>query len=393
MGADMTPLSCSGTGRRRGRLVFAGTGVVREGLDSYARVEARGAVVLLLDVPPEGPEEEGWTRERKVQEAETRGAQAVVFVPGYATDGEGLPEGDPDLVWPPPAREEETVALAQRRPLTVRLSSQGRDLLLGPLASKVKGLARKLEKGGRSAAKDLEAEVEIAVHDHEKEPGQGRNVVGIWPGTDPEVKDEYIVISAHYDHVGRGLLGRVKGKEGEIFNGADDNASGTSGLIEIARSLSESQTRLRRSIMLIAFDSEEVGLVGSEKYTDAPTVPLQSILADLNMDMICKGHPTKMYVGGRDSSPVIDQILSRIAARFNLTLVESGMEQYISRSDQANFMRHGIPAIFLFGGTHAEYHSPDDDATSPSLHPKKMETIAKLMLLVAIELSERDGKP
>src|SRR5207302_3610087 len=124
------------------------------------------------------------------------------------------------------------------------------------------------------------------------------NVVGILPGSDPKLKDEAIVIGAHYDHLGRGGEGSLAPREGEIHHGADDNASGVAGLLELARMLSTQNPKPRRTIVFIAFSGEEEGLIGSSYYINHPVVPLQNTVAMINMDMIGRLKERKLIVGG-----------------------------------------------------------------------------------------------
>jgi aminopeptidase YwaD len=222
------------------------------------------------------------------------------------------------------------------------------------------------------------------------------NVVGILPGSDPRLKNEAIVIGAHYDHLGRGGEGSLAPREGEIHHGADDNASGVAGLIELARMLSSQSPKPRRTIVFIAFSGEEEGLIGSSYYVNHPIVPLANTVAMINMDMIGRLKDKKLIIGGigtasewRDmvagenlesQSATIAELenLSRTpgkvtmvigsdgrasgaiihAQRFDVTLNEDGY----GPSDHSSFYAKQVPVLFFWTGTHEDYHKPSDTA-------------------------------
>jgi len=223
------------------------------------------------------------------------------------------------------------------------------------------------------------------------------NVVGILPGSDPKLKDEAIVLGAHYDHLGRGGEGSLAPREGEIHHGADDNASGVAGLLELARMLSTQNPKPRRTIVFIAFSGEEEGLIGSSYYINHPVVPLQNTVAMINMDMIGRLKERKLIVGGigtaqewrsmvNADNSVQGMTVSLNAPRreavatgkgpivlgangqpvvtmdptkqFFLTLNEDGY----GPSDHSSFYAKQIPVLFLWTGNHDDYHKPSDTA-------------------------------
>jgi len=199
------------------------------------------------------------------------------------------------------------------------------------------------------------------------------NVVAGYPGTDPKLRDEYVVLTAHLDHLGVGRP--VDGDQ--IYNGAMDNASGVATLLETARELPETRTRLRRSVLFVAVCGEEKGLLGSKFFAAHPTVPPDSIVANINVDMFLPIYPLKsLIVYGLDESDLGDRI-REVAAPLSITILPDPEPQrnIFIRSDQYNFIRHGIPALdFSIGfapgspeaATHKawltnHYHAPSDD--------------------------------
>lgn len=209
------------------------------------------------------------------------------------------------------------------------------------------------------------------------------NVIGILEGKDPILKNEAIVIGAHYDHLGRGGMGSLAANSNEIHHGADDNASGTSALIELARQFSQAKNN-KRTIIFIAFGGEEEGLLGSRYYVNNPVFPLEKTVAMLNMDMIGRLKEDKLTVGGIGTATEWKELVTRkneiippvygpmkkvsmtteIPAktesvyRFNLQLNEDGF----GPSDHSSFYSKQIPVLFFFTGTHLDYHKPSDTA-------------------------------
>jgi aminopeptidase YwaD len=214
------------------------------------------------------------------------------------------------------------------------------------------------------------------------------NIVGILPGSDPKLKSEAIVIGAHYDHLGRGGEGSLASREGEVHHGADDNASGTAGLIELARRFTQGP-KPRRTIVFVAFSGEEEGLIGSNYYVNHPVVPLANTIAMINMDMIGRLKQRNLIIGGVGTSsewrslidtnnstdvtaasikvtgmpsPVVSD--GRPAGnydpskKFDLTLNEDGF----GPSDHSSFYAKQIPVLFFWTGTHNDYHKPSDTA-------------------------------
>lgn len=226
------------------------------------------------------------------------------------------------------------------------------------------------------------------------ESGTPPNVLAQIPGSDPVLRDEFIVLSAHFDHVGVGPP--VRGDS--IFNGADDNGSGTSALLEVARALSSlpAADRPGRTVVFAHVSGEEKGLLGSEWWTAHPTVPLEGVVANLNADMIGGNtHPDTVAVLGREYSslgPLVTQVRE---ARPELRIATVGDlwpgERLFFRSDQFNFMRVGIPSLFFFAGFHACYHRPCDEIDSMS--PDKTARVARLLAYVVMEIANAEDPP
>ena len=224
---------------------------------------------------------------------------------------------------------------------------------------------------------------------------RGENVLGYIEGTD--LKDELIIITAHYDHLGK--------HDSLIFNGADDDASGVAGAMEIAEAFMIAKKEgygPRRSILIMPVSGEEKGLLGSEYYTDNPIYPLENTIANLNIDMIGRlddWHDNGNYVyliGSDRLSLELHNLNEEINAKYiGLDLdyrfnEEEDPNRYYYRSDHYNFAKNNIPVIFYFNGIHEDYHRPSD--TIEKLDFNKIETITKLIFLTAWELANRDER-
>jgi hypothetical protein len=217
------------------------------------------------------------------------------------------------------------------------------------------------------------------------------NVVGMLEGTDPVLKREYIVLSAHMDHVGIGAP--VDGDS--IYNGADDDASGTTGVIELAEALSQPGARPKRSIIFLTVSGEEHGLWGSGWFTAHPPVPIGQIVADLNIDMIGRNWKDTIVVIGKEHSD-----LGATLNRVNRAHPELGMkaiddiwpeENFYFRSDHYNFARRGVPILFFFNGTHPDYHGPNDEPDR--IEAEKEARIIKLIYLITQDVGNAPQRP
>ncbi|MEM7784571.1 MAG: M20/M25/M40 family metallo-hydrolase [Planctomycetota bacterium] len=238
----------------------------------------------------------------------------------------------------------------------------------------------------------FEAEVEATLRlRFQEEPAAVPNVVAWLEGSDPVLKDEYVVIGSHLDHLG------IQG--GVVHPGADDNGSGSTAVLSVAKAFAVNPSRPKRSILFIWFAAEEIGLVGSKHYTNYPTMPLEGMTCMFNMDMVGRNEETKdetseenegsiHLVGSqRGETKLHDLILEanrHVGFRF-----EMDMESVWNRSDQVNFYNKGVPVAFLFGGFHPDYHRPGDQVTK--INFKKLASAARLYYL-AVNLAAEFGK-
>lgn len=352
-GEDYYPISYQeGAMTQAAPLVFAGFGISAPelGYDDYAGVDVEGKVVVVYEHEPQEHSQESRffgsrlteyaTVEYKAGAARQRGALALILLPdtfNHYREPAGIPSGDLlnldlNVIRLTPDWGEKLIEYAGRDPREVR-----------------KKINRDLEPQSFVMG-DLQAAVRIDVT-VVRDPVQ--NVIGILPGEE----DTALVIGAHYDHLGLGGIHSLAPEEtGVVHNGADDNASGVSGMLELARLFS--QHRNRHTLIFIAFAGEELGLLGSSFYTEHPVVPLKDTLAMLNLDMI--GRSTgDLLIGGVGTAVGFHSILEDIQGETDLHFRFA--ETPRAPSDHMSFSRHKIPVLFFFSGLHADYHRPTDD--------------------------------
>lgn len=221
------------------------------------------------------------------------------------------------------------------------------------------------------------------------DPGSAPNTVGILVGTDPVLRDEYIVLSAHMDHVG------VNGatQKDSIWNGADDDASGTAGVLALAEAFAKAPPR--RSMIFLTVSGEEQGLWGSAWFTGNPPVPISKIVANLNLDMIGRNWKDSIVVIGQEHSD-----LGATLAKVNAAYPDLGVtamrdpwpqESFFTRSDHYNFARRGVPALFFFNGVHDDYHQPSD--SPDKIDAEKEARIVRLIYHVSLAVANSPTRP
>jgi hypothetical protein len=217
------------------------------------------------------------------------------------------------------------------------------------------------------------------------------NVIGFLEGKDPAMKDQALILGAHFDHLGMGGpgSGSLMPDTVAIHNGADDNASGTAGLLELAQLLASDSAGLRRTVVFAFFSAEELGTIGSSRYVSSPLVPLASTVAMLNMDMVGRLRDNSLTVGGSGTSPLWTDLLNRenSDSSFKLTLNPDGY----GPSDHASFYAKDIPVLFFFTGIHDDYHRPADDWET--LNYEGEERVVRYVYRVAREVIAGKERP
>ncbi len=218
------------------------------------------------------------------------------------------------------------------------------------------------------------------------------NTVGILEGSDPQLKNEYLVFSGHMDHIG---VGRPNAQGDSINNGADDDGSGTIAVVELAEAFSMLKNRPARSIIFLTVSGEEAGLWGSRYFSEHPVVPLDQIVADLNADMISRNAPDSIVVIGKEHSD-LGTTMNRVNQEhpeLNLTAADDiwPEQNFYRRSDHFNFARRGVPILFFFCGTHEDYHQPSDEVSRMDI--SKATRTTKLLFYLGMEVADAAQRP
>jgi hypothetical protein len=357
---EFMPLAFSSAEIAEGEVVFVHYGISAPELqyDNYKGVDVKGKIVMILRGSPDGDNPHGrfadFTQpgleiQNKTLKAREKGARGIIFV------SEEKSFNDDRL-----SRLRHDLNFMDAGIPVVAISSKAATAILGgQLPSQSTILVNNLTVR-------FKADV-VRIN------GKSANVAGVLKGSDPRLAGEYVVIGAHYDHLGLGGPESLASKpEGEVHHGADDNASGTSGLLELARSLAAERVRPKRSIVFIAFSGEEMGLLGSGAYVKKPAAPMASTVAMLNMDMIGRLRQGSLFIGGVGTSPAWKPLLERLnrkdesgseagngsGSRFQLSFGQDGF----GPSDHQSFYVRDVPVLFFFTGTHDDYHKPTDTA-------------------------------
>lgn len=384
-------------------IIFAGYGINTDKYNDFAGLDVKGKMLMVFDQEPFSKKGKSllsgedkisawsWNWRLKIEEAEKQGATGLLIVvkdidkrlkrikgwlksPGLELVKEEAGDAGFPIFYISEGMASELMAATKKRPEKLRsyISKKGRTINF-PIPGKVTLNIKRKET-----------------------LMQSENVLGYIEGTD--LKDELIVITAHYDHLGM--------REGKIYNGADDDGSGTVAVLELAEAFAEAKKNghgPRRSVLIMPVSGEEKGLLGSQWYVENPVFPLEKTVADLNIDMIGrkdKKHDENenyIYLIGSDK---LSTELHNISEHANSEHVQLTLDytfndpedpnRFYYRSDHYNFAKNNIPVIFYFSGTHEDYHKPSD--TVDKINFPKMERVTKLVFHTAWELANRDKR-
>jgi hypothetical protein len=329
-GRDWMPHGGSSRGPVRGELVFAGYGVSDSGHDDYAGLDVTGRVVLVLEgAPPQlsGPPP---SRLDKLIAARRRGAVALLVA------GDGLPS------------LESTSAPVNL--VSGALTAATTDALFAPSGLTRAELARRAAESHASTPAAIGVEVSLGV-DLQAIEVRTANVIGVVPGRDPARAAEAVVVGAHYDHLGR--------SDSTVYPGADDNASGTAVVLELARAFA-SAGGAPRTLVFALFSGEEIGLRGSRHYVGNPTVPIERTVAMINLDMVGRLGDRPLNVGGVGTGSGLKTAVEDASRQLGTALADR--EAPGGASDHAPFYSAGVPVLFFHTGAHPDYHRPTDTA-------------------------------
>jgi hypothetical protein len=389
---DFVPFSFSASGSARAPLVFAGYGISADEFqyDDYAGIDVKDKIVVVLRYEPPSFGAKGGSHAAtnqvmtqhsqlvtKAINARNHGAKALVLVNGKLGDGEE------DLL----TRFGSVSGPENAGIICLQVKN---DVANGWLKSAGKSLPELQEQINASSKpasfalpENRTATLTVSIATTR---ATVNNVLAYLPGK----TDEYAIIGAHYDHLGRGNFDSLAPSQiGQIHPGADDNASGTAGVLELARLLAPQKGQLRRGILFANFAGEELGLLGSAEWVKEPTRPLEKAVAMLNMDMIGRIKDRKVYIGGVGTGSTLKAVVEQAQANSGFK-IEYSPGGY-SSSDHTSFVTKKIPVLFFFSGLHSDYHKPSD--TWEKIDPESAARLLDVVAATGEQLADAGERP
>jgi len=411
-GTDYLP--AGGSGNISGQLVFAGNGwlVKKKEIDSYKGIDAAGKIAVVFgspNTPPRGVTRADFGKQGEdylnaSDYARKVGALAIIYIPDFQylanweRNRQRLMERGTTVV------AKFQTQTSTPLPSIVVSPEVANSILVGEKSSAT-AVFKASYGPGLPAPFVLNAAKTISVSISAKsETVPTQNVVAIWEGSDPILKDEFVAVGAHYDHVGICAPGAAD----SICNGADDDGSGTTAILSMAEALAKAPTRPKRSVIFVWHCGEEKGLWGSRYFTEYPTIPLDHVVAQLNIDMIGRSKkegdtnprnkeltgPNDVYLIG---STMMSTELGELVQSVNKSYLNIGYDtryddpadpnRFFYRSDHYNYARKGIPIIFFFDGVHEDYHQAGD--SPDKIDYQKMEKITRTVYMTLWEVANR----
>jgi Peptidase family M28/PDZ domain/PA domain len=388
---DFTPFNFSHSGHFAGGVIFAGYGITAPEYhyDDYAGLDVKGKIVLILRHEPQEADDgsvfagKAYTQHAqfasKASNAKMHGAAAVILIndlpnhPGGEDKLQvfGSVEGPDDAGIPVVQIKE---AVAERW-----FAEAGR-----PLDGVMHGIDHDLKPESFSFPPSLQLDANV---DLKREVKTVHNVTAYLPGT----TDEYVILGAHYDHLGLGgQYSLAPSMTGTVHPGADDNASGTAGVIELARWFA-TQPRQKRGILFLTFAGEELGLLGSSYWANHPELPIENAVTMLNMDMIGRVRNGKLYIGGSATGTTLRGLLDQVVSKQSDLKVDYSEGPESESSDHASFIAKHVPSLFFFSGLHSDYHKPSD--TWDKINAPGASEVLQLVAEVTDELREAPARP
>jgi Zn-dependent M28 family amino/carboxypeptidase len=416
-GNDFIAFAPGGTMSLSAPVVYGGNGwlIKSKNMDPYQSIDVKGKIVVIAggDGLPRGVSRSDLTGRRGVDwddppaYAQKRGAKALLAIPDFQIIAnwdrfrQRIMERTQAFV--------EKFRTEDAQLARMIISPQMANALFQGEAQNATAIFDGAHGGTPPAPFELKADKKVNFNlVANPETVNTQNVVAIFEGSDPVLKNEYVAIGAHYDHVGVGVP--VNGDA--IYNGADDDGSGTTAILAIAEALAKANPRPKRSVLFVWHCGEEKGLWGSKYFVQYPTVPLDRVVTQLNIDMIGRSKkegdtnpanrnltgPNEIYVIG---SKMMSTELGELSERVNKAYLNvafnykyddpADTERFFFRSDHYNYAQKGIPIIFYFDGVHEDYHRPGDEASK--IDYQKMERVTRTVYMTLVEIANAPQRP
>lgn len=354
---DFIPLNFSAAGEVSGEVVFVGYGITAPeyNYDDYAGIDVKDKIVMFFRREPQETDDKSpfagrvYSRhaqfDSKATNAKLHGAKAAIVLSDVLSSGSG------DL-----EKFARNAGPANAGIPFLMVKAETGEKLLEKAGKNLRDIYREIDQDLKPRSAALPGSIQISLKaDVQRVVKTVRNVVGYWPGE----TDEHVVVGAHYDHLGMGeQFSMAPNLIGRAHLGADDNASGSAGVLELARWMG-TQPKPKRGVLFMTFAGEELGLLGSSYYVNHPLLPIEKAVAMINMDMIGRVQSNRIFVGGTGTGSTLRAVLDKAKDGIDLTVDLSEKGGYGS-SDHTSFTTKEVPILFFFSGLHADYHKPSD---------------------------------
>jgi len=396
---DFIPLHLTANREVTAPVVFVGYGITANEYeyDDYAKIDVKGKIVLAFTHEPQENDStsvfdgnsmtDHSKLHNKVMNAIDHGAVGFIYVTDPAHRFRRPPNMWPSLMKNAP---EDAIPLTlgekeENKIVVVRIGKKLAENLLLTSGKTMEEVHMRIDESLTPQSMELPGVAATISTQLAGDKTMTQNVVGFWEGADPELKNEIVVVGGHYDHLGAT-------SDTVIYYGADDNASGTAGVMGVAKAFTSCPQRPRRSILFMAFAGEEKGLFGSRYYASTdPLLPIDKTVAMLNLDMIGRNDTSAVEVYGSKRSPDLANIFLDVNTLVNIKYDFKDDRRMSGGSDHMSFHRQKVPYLFFITGLHEDYHKPTD--TVDKILPEKMAKIARITFGCAWQIANMQGRP
>jgi hypothetical protein len=396
---DFVPVHLTANREITAPVIFAGYGITAHeyNYDDYENIDVKGKIVLVFTNEPQekdtssvfdGAKSTDHSKlNNKVMNAIDHGAVGFIYVSNPSRRFRRPPNAWPSLMRNAP-KDAIPLSLGEKQEnkiVVVRIGKKLAEAIFSVSQISMEQIYEKIDEDLKPQSLKLKNVSATLATNLASDKFMTPNVVGLMEGMDPKLKDEIVIIGGHYDHVGAR-------NDTTIYNGADDNASGTAGVMALAKAFSYSKQKPKRSVLFMAYTGEEKGLFGSRYYVGSdPLFPIEKTVAMLNLDMIGRQDTSAVDIFGTLESPDLKIVFLEVNNSFNLNHHFGDVKKKRGSSDFASFMRKKIPFLFFNTGNHKDLHRPTD--TMEKINSENMALITKVVFGCAWQIANMDGRP